>query len=162
MLNSLLNFHRLATSICLAGSLLACGGPSEQQEIPADTGFAEAFYHDDCAPWDGFALTLLLTQEGVEDVFDLPYPHLRVTSYQYPPSAPGAIIGWEGEDHTAGTAVFCVADSQCEVATAVWARLAEVDVLDELMGEIRVEFADAGVIGGPFRARKLLFQALCG
>ena len=76
----------------------ACFPASQEDTGPSDTGFAFAYFHDDCAPWDGHALTFLFSHVESSSPFDVSYPHVRVTSWRPPPGLPGATIEWDGTD----------------------------------------------------------------
>jgi hypothetical protein len=142
---------------CTALAGLACSA------APADTGFPVAYWHDDCAPWDGHALTIILTHTAMQDPFEATYPHLRITSYRPPTSLAGASLAWSGTAQDDGYAVLCESEGVCHVAGSVRLRFdGRQDAVDPLRGDVRVQLQVGGEIAGPFEARPLPFGALCG
>jgi hypothetical protein len=131
--------------------------------LPTDTGFPLAYLHDDCAPWDGHALTLVLTGQELDSGMDLSYPNLRITSWRPPSSLAGTSFSWAGDAQSDGFATLCDSAESCVSATRV-----RVDFDrnqgsgDMVTGNVRVELAGGRVIAGPFAARRLGYPVLCG
>ena len=146
---------RLTTAL-LCGAL-ACTA------APTDTGFPLAYLHDDCAPWDGAALTLVLSQHEIDNRMDVSYPNLRITSWRPPSSLSGSSFSWAGTTQSDGYASLCDAADSCVVAARV-----RVDFDrgqgggDVVTGSVRAELEDGRVVAGPFAARRLGYPVLCG
>jgi hypothetical protein len=145
--------------IALMGCSPAPGGDAR----PTDTGFAYAYYHDDCAPWDGHALTFALTGAEMETPFDVAYPQARISLWRPPVQLAGRSVSWSGIDHDDGYAAVCETEEACGTATRLEIRFArDQDRPDVLVGEIYMELDDGRVVGGPFQARRIEHAMLCG
>lgn len=141
----------------------ACSSHPASDARPTDTGFALAYVHDDCAPWDGAALTIVLTQVVMDDPFATAFPHARITSYRPPSRLAGSSLDWSGPGHDEGYAAACDSAGACTPATGVELRFdGEQPDPARLRGILYMELEDGRVIGGPFDARPLAFTALCG
>jgi len=131
--------------------------------LPTDTGFALAYLHDDCAPWDGAALTLVLSQQELDSRMAVSYPSLRITSWRPPSSLAGASFSWDGDAQSDGYATLCESAESCVDATRVSVDFNRIQRLpDVVTGQVRVELEDGRIIGGPFAARRLGYPVLCG
>ena len=148
--------------LCIGIGTLGCSSQSGDAR-PTDTGFALAYFHDDCAPWDGGALTVVLSRVAMGGPFEAAYPHARITSYLPPARLAGSGVEWSGADHDDGYAALCDSADACTPAARVELRFdrAQAD-RSHLRGEVYLELDDGRVIGGPFEARRIDFQALCG
>ena len=131
--------------------------------LPTDTGFPLAYLQDDCAPWDGPALTLVLSQHEIDSRMDVSYPSLRITSWRPPSSLSGASFSWAGDTQSDGYAALCDSAESCVAATRVSVSFDRDQGSGEVAtGSVRVELEDGGVIAGPFAARRLGNPVLCG
>lgn len=148
----------LRRTLWIALATLACNSA-----LPTDTGFALTYLHDDCAPWDGRALTLVLTEQEIDVGVETSYPNLRITSWRPPSSLPGSSFSWDGDAQDDGYAALCDSADSC-----VRARRVRVDFdraqpsADEVNGRVRVELEDGRIVAGPFAAHVLDFVVLCG
>jgi len=144
-------------TLLLAIGTLACTA------LPTNTGFPLAYLHDDCAPWDGAALTLVLSQHELDSRMDVSYPSLRITSWRPPSSLSGTSFSWEGDAQSDGYATLCDSADSCVTATRVRVDFDHAqDTADVFTGQVRVELEDGRVVTGPFAARRLGYPVLCG
>lgn len=131
------------------------GGSQEHPESPT-LGVALA----DCAPWDGAATSLFLSDRGVDGLPPLP-PYLQVIVYTGGDQLPGTTVRL-GEDRAgSGLAVRCESSAACATADAGTVEFAPVTDDSTLTGAYRLAFPD-GTISRAFRARWIRRVALCG
>jgi hypothetical protein len=150
----------LAPALTLALALPACALQSELPDTPPP-GLTEAWFHDDCAPWDGPALSLYLSPEPGQTVFVAPFPHLLVSLYS------SRLQFEEGErlrfelPGNVGHAAYCRKMDDCRTATEVTLEFSRLE--PTLMeGRLEVQFETGPPVRGSFRASEIPFQALCG
>lgn len=146
----------LLTALALAAPA-ACSAPA-----PGPTPFAHAAYHDDCAPWDGPAVTLYLSHEAMAEPHAPPRPHVSVALYSSLTSLVGSTLRWEGRDDQRGHVSRCPDQGDCQEASAVWIRLASPGSDGLLEGEVRLDFGAGDVVEGSFEAVRIPFERLCG
>jgi len=145
------------TTLSIVTATLACTA------LPTDTGFPLAYLHADCAPWDGAALTLVLSQNEIDGQLNVGYPNLRITSWRPPSTLAGGSFSWEGDDQSDGYATLCDSADSCVNATRVSVGFDRVQGSgDVVSGRVRVELEGGRVIAGPFSARRLGYPMLCG
>ena len=122
-----------------------------------------AFYHQDCAPWDGPAVSLYLVQEPMTTPFMAPLPHLRVSVYGALHRLVGETLQWNGTQSDQGYAGRCPAEGTCEPATSARVRVRGWDSAGGGMtGDVELEFGDGSREAGSFDGTRLDFQPLCG
>ena len=161
MLRTTTRPRSLQTCLCA----MLCLGCTSGEEIwsLSDTGFPHAYFHDDCAPWDGPALSIVLSQTQLGSPFELGFPSVRVTSWRPPAELAGASLEWSGVAHDLGYASFCESEDSCRTASTVRLRFDPAQPsADELAGQLHLEFEDGRVVSGAFRAVRLPFRVLCG
>jgi hypothetical protein len=146
--------------VLLALPLVAC---ASQSDLPSDPvqGLGSAWFHDDCAPWDGSATTLLLGPQVAQNPFHPGFPHLQVSLYSnLSRFQTGGRVRFEVPGNQ-GFAQFCPGADSCSKAMAVTLQFSKVEQ-DLLEGRLEVNFTDRAPIRGSFRAMRLPFRALCG
>jgi hypothetical protein len=146
----------------IAFALVAgCTSPSsELGDLPEP--FTRAVAMRDCAPWDGAAVSILLTTgEVTESTSIIETPHLRVSVWRSPEALENVTIRWP-EDPAEATASWCDNDTTCEAASAGVVRFREVQVDSIAAGEFRLAFAGRDSVIGGFRATWLHRQMMCG
>ena len=154
---------RAATSLCLAIACLSCSTPGRDAQVPSGTGFPLAYFYDDCAPWDGRALAIVLSHVAMDAPFDLSYPVVRVTSWRPPEVLSGASVEWSGDAHDLGYASWCDSEEACRTASRVRVRFDREQVSsEELSGEVYLEFEDRPAVAGFFKAVRLPQGSFCG
>jgi len=150
----------LLTALALSAPA-ACSGPDDPT-MEGPTAFAHAAYHDDCAPWDGAAVTLYLSDQAVPGPHSPPRPHVSVALYRPLGSLVGSTFRWEGRDGQQGHVSRCPAQGDCQEASAVWIRLVSLGPDGLLEGEVRLDFGVGDVVEGTFEAVRIPFEPLCG
>ena len=150
-------------SFCLGATLCLACAPSEEPWDPSPTDFPLAYVHDDCAPWDGAALSIVLSYAELESPFEALFPSVRVTSYRPPPKLAGGSFEWTDVAPDLGYASWCESSEDCRAASAVRVRFdAAQPLADELAGQLHLEFEGGDVVSGAFNAVRLPHQLLCG
>jgi hypothetical protein len=131
------------------------GLPSEPPQ-----GLGSAWFHDDCAPWDGAATTLLLGPKVATAPFQPGFPHLQVSLFSnLSRFRAGETLIFELGNQ--GFVQYCLNADTCTKATAVTLQFSKVE--QNLMeGRLEVRFKDRAPIRGSFRATRIPFRALCG
>jgi hypothetical protein len=149
--------------LALAFGLVAAGctaASSELGDLPEPFTHATAMW--DCAPWDGAAVSILLTTEPVTDsTAVIGSPHVRLSVWRSPTALENVSIRWPA-DPVEATASWCENDQTCEAATAGVVRFHEVKADSIAAGEFRLAFAGRDSVIGGFRAGWLHRQMLCG
>lgn len=114
------------------------------------TGFPIATATPDCAPWDGPALSIVLSGESADPDSTQP-PFLHVALWQSLDRVVGPIWRWP-VDAQIGAASLCLAEQDCRAATRAIVWLEPFGVDSAVAGRLRLEFADRPTIAGSFRA----------
>jgi hypothetical protein len=138
----------------LAGSL--------QLELPSEppSGLAAAWFHDDCAPWDGSATSLYLGAAPAKVAFEPGFPFLQVSLYSNSQSLRRDRLHFEVSGNK-GYAQYCQSKEECKTATSVTIEFSKAE-RDLLEGRLEILFKDRPAIRGGFLAKRLPFRALCG
>ena len=134
-----------------------------QPELPSEPpqGLETAWFHDDCAPWDGFATSLYLGREIPADKFKPGFPNLHVAIYSsLPQSRTGELLRFEVPSHD-GHARYCASTEDCVNAAAVAIEFSKVEQ-SLLEGRLEVLFKEREPIRGSFRATKMPGRTPCG
>jgi hypothetical protein len=143
--------------ILLGIPLAAC---ATQTDLPPEPpqGLGSAWFHDDCAPWDGAATTLLLGPKVAPAPFQPGFPHLQVSLFSSLSRFRRLSFDVPGNQ---GFAQYCLNADTCNKATAVTLQFSKIE--ENLMeGRLEVQFKDRAPIRGSFRATRIPFRALCG
>lgn len=143
---------------------LACGERSD--DVPArqhpPESYPLAYYHLDCAPWDGPAVSILLVREPMTEPW-APGTHLRLSIYSALPDLMGRTVSWTADQGTVGYAGRCEGEGPCEPAAAARIRIREAgDGGAWLVGDVELTFANGLREAGAFRAQRLQRRVLCG
>jgi hypothetical protein len=154
----MMSLCRRVLLILLGIPLVAC---AQQADLPAEAppGLGSAWFHDDCAPWDGSATTLVLGREVASTPFKPGFPHIQVSLYSNS-SRRGTRLRFEIPGNQ-GFAQYCLSADACTKATAVTLQFSKVEP-DLIEGRLEVLFKDRAAIRGGFRAIRIPFRALCG
>ena len=153
---------RSASTVLCAVLCLSCASGDEGWSS-SPTEYPRAYVYDDCAPWDGPALTLLLTHTELESPFEESVPSVQVTSYRPPSVLAGGSFEWEGDAPNLGFAQWCEFFDSCWSATSVRVRFDRVQPsADELSGQVSLVFEGGRVVAGAFTAARLSLPMLCG
>jgi hypothetical protein len=156
----LLNSLKWFLFCLLALPAFACALQSDLPSDPPD-GLNVAWFHDDCAPWDGAATSLYLGRERAKAVFHQDFPFLHVALYSNSLSfRTGGRLRFEILGNQ-GHARYCRDADACVNARAVSIEFSKVEE-NLLEGRIEVLFDGLPPIRGGFRAARMPFRALCG
>lgn len=148
---------------CLCAALCMGCTASEVAWDPSATDFPLAYFHDDCAPWDGPALTIVLGYADLESPFEARFPSVRVTSFRPPNELVGGSFEWTGVARDIGHATWCESADVCVSASTVRVRFDGAQPsADELAGQVHLEFEGGQLVSGVFNAVRLPLQMLCG
>ena len=149
--------------MALALGLVAVGCTATSSELgDLPEPFTHAVAMQDCAPWDGAAMSILLTTEAVNDSSAvIGSPHLRLSVWRSPSVLQNATIQWPG-DPVEASASWCENDDTCEAASSGMVQFHEVWVDSLATGEFRLAFASRDSVIGGFRAGWLHRQMMCG
>jgi hypothetical protein len=152
----------VAGGLLLLGIVSATGCDQSSEITPPATpaGYPLAYVMQDCAPWDGPALAILLTSHS-PDSLETVRPLLRLMIYPRGESMPGHTYRWPAEPEMAAASRCTSADS-CEAATAGQVTLRVVRPDTSVEGRLALRFANGEEISGGFRAAWLRRRAMCG
>jgi hypothetical protein len=151
-------------SLCLM--VAACSAQSEPSEPPA--GFEFAYAGPSCAPWDGYAVMLVLRgaplAPGDSVIYAGQTPQLRLALY---PRSPGispsglkpGTYRWPSETEVA-IGSLCQGGS-CSTATSGKVILHDVGTNGRLRGSAELELPGAGTLRGTFNAEWRPRQMYC-
>jgi hypothetical protein len=134
-----------------------------ESQLPAypPEGLEVAWWHSDCAPWDGPAVSIYLGHAVPEEALAPTYPHLRISIFDTPTSLPGESYHWDEAGNT-GDVQFCSAEGTCQGATAVTVEFDDQGEGGTYRGRVGARLADGSYRAGSFEAAPLKFTALCG
>jgi hypothetical protein len=150
---------RLA-GVAVALALAGCKAGSDLAPLPGPPGdFAYAYASPDCAPWDGRAVSILLTTSP-SSLPDQARPQLRLAIYPREAALGGRTYAWPAEPEMAAGS-RCTA-AGCEPAAAGEIRLGRPRADSALEGTVTLRFGSADVVTGGFRAVWRARRMLCG
>jgi hypothetical protein len=140
--------------IILLGGCSTSGGSAPGPE------WARAWAAADCAPWDGAATSIIMTDAAEDSA--MPYPQLRISVYHDLQSVGGA--RWQvGELRPDGGAgVYCSADDACTAATGGWVDVDAATAGGALRGRYQLTMPDGRRFSGSFVAPVRQTTMLCG
>jgi hypothetical protein len=143
--------------LCATLSACATGGDSSP---PVIEEWRHAMAMADCAPWDGPATSVYLTQAPYDD--QLATPFLRLTIYHGLSEVPGR--RWEvGAGHDKdGAPWLCPATGDCTTARAGWIAFEVRTGEGPLRGSYDLSFENGRRAIGRFVAPVIERLALCG
>lgn len=147
--------RRRLAALFTAFALLACGGEAAPGPVP---GYPFAYAWNDCAPWDGPAVTLYLSERAL-DSLPPSSGQLTVTLWVGRDQAVGRTFR-SSDDPVRGAALDCRTPSACEPAS-VWRVSLRGFARDTLDGSVDLRLGGR-VVAGSFRARWMPKRMLCG
>jgi tryptophan-rich sensory protein len=115
----------------------------------------------DCAPWDGAATSIYISEVGDAERLPPAAPYLHIIVYEAGERLPGLQVTLGGQDAGSGAAVRCQADDECAASNAGTVEFGKSEPDGALLGAYRLEFAD-GPVSGTFRALWNRRTAMCG
>ncbi len=126
---------------------------------PTTVTFPAAFARASCAPTDGPAVAVELSESAKSE--PLTPPLIRVYVYQSRSLASGK--AWSlAAPYTEAIATFCSSETACENATRGTVRFDPTSSADILSGTLDAIFPTKGAVQGPFRAIWRTTQSMCG
>jgi hypothetical protein len=141
-------------------ALLACrGSDGELAELPEP--FLHATAMQDCAPWDGPAVSILLTAEPLDSGLTPKAPYLRLAVWKDLGALQDAVFIWPSEEQV-GSASYCAEENSCEAALTGLIQFRKLGADSSLAGEFELTFANEEPFSGGFLARWLPHTMLCG
>lgn len=152
--------------VSLPALSLALIGCAPGQGIPPDP--RPAYAHASCAPWDGGAVRIVLSEgtNAVRAMRGPPRPGLELAAYTGLEGALGGefLVNADGRsgDRNTGGAVRCDERGECTSAIEGVIRLERLGPDSTLIGYYAVTFPNAGMMRGRFAARWLEDRPLCG
>jgi hypothetical protein len=131
-----------------------------QSDLPSDPpgDLKVAWFHDDCAPWDGAATSLYLGVGRAKTVFHPDPPFLHVALYTNFRSGQQLRFAVPGNQ---GHAQYCLEANACMTARSVSIEFSKIEG-NLLEGRLEVLFNRRAAIRGGFHANRMPFRALCG
>lgn len=124
-------------------------------------GYPYAYAAADCAPWDGPAVTILLTARPA-DSNAVSGPHVSISVWRSATALAGQTVAWPS-DQQVGAATRCTSDAGCELARTARVTFAPASPDTTLGGSVELTFAGAdSILRGTFRANWLRTRAMCG
>ena len=146
----------------VAVALTAACGPSDPPAEPAGDvpGFSVVQAWQDCAPWDGPAVSIVFSGLGSTGDVIVP-PYLTVSLWKAPEELEGQTWRWAAAQDI-GAASLCRSDQDCELATNGVVTVDRTAVDSLLTGSLRLEFGDRPAVEGTFRATWRQRMFLCG
>ena len=136
---------------------LGLGGCAAGAEGTPEREWPHASARADCAPWDGPATTIILSESPIDDSPTGPY--LSISVYRSPRQA-GGRTRVEAEQTEGMSARFCAGDSPCVPADDGWVDLTPGDSV--ISGRHSLRLTDGRILTGRFTARVDYRQVLCG
>jgi hypothetical protein len=112
-----------------------------------------------CAPWDGPALAIVLSNTA--GCAPLTFPHIQISLWRDLPPKAGQTFSFDIRNSN-GQASRCLKPNECEAATSGSVVFDIVDEGKEAKGRYELHFKDGGIEGGSFEAEWCENRALCG
>ena len=144
----------------LVALILAVGACSASAGSAPETEWSRAWATSDCAPWDGAATSVFMTDAPGDSTTG--YPLLRISVYHAIGSISGARwqVGESRADAAAG--VLCPAQGTCIGATAGWVDFDAATEAGPLRGRYQLTMPDGSRLIGHFDAPVKQTVVLCG
>lgn len=140
--------------------IIAIGGCTASAGSVPGTEWKRAWVTADCAPWDGAATSVYMTDAPEDSV--TAYPLLRISVYHELGSVTGArwSIGESREDGAAG--VLCGPGTDCTSATGGWVEFVRTTRAGALAGRYEFTMPDGRRLAGSFVAPVRQTRVMCG
>lgn len=140
--------------------IIGIGGCAASAGSTPDTEWKRAWAAADCAPWDGAATSVFMTDAPEDSV--AAYPLLRISVYHDMGSVIGArwSIGEPGPDGAAG--VLCPPGANCASATGGWVEFETSTADGTLRGRYELTMPDGHRLAGAFVAPVQHTRVMCG
>lgn len=145
--------------IMLCSALTACATGGEMSP-PAAEEWSHAVAMADCAPWDGPATTVYLTQVPYSD--SLPSPSLRLALYHGIDEVAGRRWSVGLDNDRDGLPSYCPVLGDCVLTRSGWVEFEARDASGPLAGSYDLILQNGRRITGQFAAPVMERLALCG
>jgi hypothetical protein len=143
-----------------AQALCGCRSGSDLAPLPGPPGeFTYAYASPDCAPWDGRAVSILLTTRPADPPDDV-QPQLRLSIYPREVEIAGRTYAWPADPEVA-MGSRCTAEG-CQPASAGEIRLGPAQADSAFAGSVTLRFGAEDSVSGSFRAIWRGRRVLCG
>jgi hypothetical protein len=140
--------------------VLACSNSTgELNELPKP--FTNATAMSDCAPWDGAAVSILLTTGPVDSAAQPSPPFLRLAIWKSRASLGSGVFAWPSDEQV-GAASYCVTGESCEAADTGRVQFRDTGGDSALAGQFELSFKNQGQVAGGFRAIWVEHRVMCG
>jgi hypothetical protein len=140
---------------------IGCRGSSEPAPLPTPPeGFDFAFATPDCAPWDGPAVSILMTGSRADSV-DGSGRQLRVAVYARSDSVVGRRFRWPADPQVAN-GTRCQRSDSCEAAESGEIAFRPTGSDTVLEGTLLLRFPSSDSVYGGFRAEWRSRRVMCG
>ena len=136
----------------------------------APPGFQNAYAAPSCAPWDGYAVSLVLRNDALAPTDSLiekgSEPHLQIGLYpresrgSNPSGLEPATFEWPADPEVAN-AGYCL-NGQCENASKGRVRVTSVLPSGDFEGDVEITMPDGKVVRGGYQAKWRPRTMLCG
>jgi hypothetical protein len=121
--------------------------------------FPHATVAQTCAPWDGPALAVVLSNTA--GCAPLKVPYIQISLWRDLPPKAGQTFSFDIRNSN-GLASRCLKPNECEAATSGSVVFDIVDEGKEARGRYELHFKDGGIEGGSFEAEWCQNRSLCG
>lgn len=136
---------------------LGLGGCSAEAEGLPEQSWRFAQAHADCAPWDGAATTIELSDSPIGQQMTAPWLHISVYRGIGSNAGRSEIKGMESGGMSA---TWCTTADDCTSADQGWADLTpNAGTLD---GQYQLHFPDGRAVSGKFTAQVVALRIMCG
>jgi tryptophan-rich sensory protein len=128
---------------------------------PTPAGPTRGVAASDCAPWDGSATSLYLSEGAGADSLPVSPPFLHIALYDTPERLDSRTVTLGRSEEGSGTAVWCQSEAACAQATSGTVEFDRFVPGADLTGSYLIAFPD-GRVTAAFRAVWYPRRALCG
>ena len=157
-------------TLLLTVSSACVGGQETPMPGGAPSGFQNAYAAPSCAPWDGYAVSLVLRNDALAPTDSLiengQQPHLQIGLYprntrgENPSGLEPITFAWPAEPVIA-SAGYCV-NGRCEDTPQGRVRVASVSPSGDFAGDVEITLKDGKVVRGSYQAKWRDRTILCG
>lgn len=153
---------RLSSGLLFASGLLIGARCGRTPEPGGDRPYAYAYAFPDCAPWDGAAVSIYLTN-AVYDTKgqEVTPPFLHLAVWRDAQRQSETTITWPSEE-SVGAASICSSGTECEAIPSGRVSVSGLANDSTMSGAYELRLADSTTMRGRFRARWIERRMLCG
>ena len=128
---------------------------------PTPAGPTQGVAAADCAPWDGAATSVYLSDGPGAGALPPPAPYLHIALYDTPERLAGKTVTLGRSEEGSGIAVWCLYDTSCSPASSGTVEIGPRSSGDGITGSYLISFPDRS-IRAEFRVTWQPRQVLCG